>query len=68
MIVRSIPSATANTPWALGAAWYIGAVMIVLMPGRRPIPASVAVATLVDWSGVIALRITPFATPVVPDV
>ncbi len=68
MIVRSIPIATANSPCAFGAEWYIGAVISVRMPGSSPIPASVAPATLSDCSGSIGSRSTPFGSPVVPEV
>ena len=68
MIVSSMPSASANRPCAFGAAWYIGAVISVRMPGRRPIAASVAAATCCDCSVVIASLSTPLASPVVPDV
>ena len=66
--VRSMPSATENSDCAFGAEWYIGAVTIVRIPGFRPIPLSVVIATCWDSSGVIGVRITPFGSPVVPDV
>ena len=68
MIVSSMPSASANTACAFGAAWYIGAVTSVFMPGRSPIAASVVAATCWDCSEVIASRRTPLARPVVPEV
>ena len=50
------------------ACGLIGAVTAVCMPGRRPMAASVAPATSRDCSGIMASRITPLGSPVVPEV
>ena len=68
MTVSSMPSASANRAWALGAEWYIGAVTSVCMPGVRPIAAKRRRGHVARLLGVMASRITPLGSPVVPEV